>query len=176
MIETDVLVIGAGPIGLEMAVGLKDAGVEYIHIEAKQIGQTISWFPRQCRFFSSPDRIAICGVPLMTADQSKATREEYLAYLRERGLRARGINHSGSSPPAGGTAEGSMPNLLKPNEAGSCFCAPVVLGIAPHLPISSHHASGATVAWHTTTPYLFIFHGVLCITRGGGCVGIVTDS
>ncbi len=77
----DVVLIGAGPIGLEMAVALKEAGVDYVHLEAKQVGHTISWFPRQARFFSSPERIAICGVPLMTVDQSKATREEYLAYL-----------------------------------------------------------------------------------------------
>ncbi len=82
MCETEVLLIGAGPIGLEMAVALKDAGVDYLHVDARQIGHTISWFPRQCRFFSSPERIAICGVPLETVDQSKASREEYLAYLR----------------------------------------------------------------------------------------------
>ena len=81
MIETDVILIGAGPIGLEMAVALQQAQVDYVHLEARQVGHTISWFPRQARFFSSPDRIAICGVPLMTVDQSKATREEYLAYL-----------------------------------------------------------------------------------------------
>ena len=33
-------------------------------------------------FFSSNERIAIAGVPLQTPDQGKATREEYLAYLR----------------------------------------------------------------------------------------------
>lgn len=77
----DVALIGAGPIGLELAVNLKAAGVSYVHLEAQQIGHTISWFPRQARFFSSPERIAICGVPLVTVDQSKASREEYLAYL-----------------------------------------------------------------------------------------------
>ncbi len=78
----DVALIGAGPIGLEMAVALQDAGIDFVHLEAEQVGHTISWFPRQARFFSSPERIAICGVPLMTVDQSKATCEEYLAYLR----------------------------------------------------------------------------------------------
>ena len=110
MYETEVLLIGAGPIGLELAVALKDAGVEYLHVDAQQIGYTISWFPRQCRFFSSPERIAICGVPLETVDQSKASREEYLAYLRgivkqfdlqvstfERVNTIRPISHSGSS-------------------------------------------------------------------------------
>lgn len=82
MQSTDVAIIGAGPIGLELAVALKDAGVEYLQFDAKQIAHTVSWYPKQTPFFSSPDRIAICGVPLNTSDQSKATREEYLAYLR----------------------------------------------------------------------------------------------
>src|SRR5437764_9193872 len=81
-LSTDVAVIGAGPIGIELAVALKRAGVDYQHFDAKQIGYTISWFAPQTKFFSSNERIAIAGVPLMTADQSKATREEYLAYLR----------------------------------------------------------------------------------------------
>ncbi len=81
MAAADVVLIGAGPIGLEMAVALKEAGLSYVHLEAQQLGHTISWFPRQAQFFSSPERIAICGVPLHTIDQSKANREEYLAYL-----------------------------------------------------------------------------------------------
>jgi thioredoxin reductase (NADPH) len=79
----DVAVIGAGPIGLELAVGLKRAGVNYVHFDAKQVGHTISWFPPQTHFFSSNERIAIAGVPLMTPDQNKATREQYLTYLRQ---------------------------------------------------------------------------------------------
>jgi thioredoxin reductase (NADPH) len=80
--RTEVAVVGAGPIGLELAVALKRRGMDYIHFDAKQIGYTISWFPPQTRFFSSNERIAIAGVPLQTPDQNKATREHYLAYLR----------------------------------------------------------------------------------------------
>jgi thioredoxin reductase (NADPH) len=80
--RTDVVVVGAGPIGLELAVALKAAGIDYLHFDAKQIGYTISWFPPQTRFFSSNERIAIAGVPLQTPDQTKATREQYLTYLR----------------------------------------------------------------------------------------------
>jgi thioredoxin reductase (NADPH) len=82
MIRTQVAIVGAGPIGLELAINLRAAGIDYLQFDAGQVGHTISWYPRQTRFFSSPDRIAIAGVPLQTADQSKATREEYLAYLR----------------------------------------------------------------------------------------------
>src|SRR5580698_8568221 len=81
-ISADVGIIGAGPIGLELAVALKRAGIDYLQFDARQIGYTISWFAPQTRFFSSNERIAIAGVPLYTPDQGKATREEYLSYLR----------------------------------------------------------------------------------------------
>ena len=81
-IETDVLLIGAGPIGIELAIALKQRGIRYVHLEAGQVASTISWYAPQTHFFSSPERIAIAGVPLQTLDQSKATREEYLTYLR----------------------------------------------------------------------------------------------
>jgi len=81
-ITTEVLIVGAGPIGLELACALKRLGVDYRHVEAGQIGQTVWGYPKQVRFFSSPERIAIAGVPLETPDQEKASRETYLAYLR----------------------------------------------------------------------------------------------
>jgi thioredoxin reductase (NADPH) len=80
--HADVAIVGAGPIGLEMAAALKRRGISYLHFDARQIGYTISWFAPQTRFFSSNERIAIAGVPLETPDQSKSTREQYLAYLR----------------------------------------------------------------------------------------------
>ena len=82
MQQTDVAIIGAGPIGIELAIELKRAGIDYLHFDKGQIAQTISWFPRLMHFFSSTDRIAIAGVPIQTIDQSKCSREEYLAYLR----------------------------------------------------------------------------------------------
>jgi thioredoxin reductase (NADPH) len=81
-VQAEVAIIGAGPIGLELAVALKKAGITYLQFDSKQIGYTISWFAPQTRFFSSNERIAIAGVPLVTVDQSKCTREQYLAYLR----------------------------------------------------------------------------------------------
>lgn len=79
----DVIIVGAGPIGLECAVRLQQAGRSVLIIDKGAVGQTISWFPRQMHFFSSNDRIAIADVPIQTLDQQKATREEYLAYLRQ---------------------------------------------------------------------------------------------
>lgn len=63
-------------------MALKRAGVEYVHFEAEQIGHTITCWPPNTQFFSSPERIAIAGVPIQNVDQQKPTREAYLAYLR----------------------------------------------------------------------------------------------
>jgi thioredoxin reductase (NADPH) len=82
IIETEVLLVGAGPIGIELAVALKARGIAYVQLDANQVGSTIAWYAPQTHFFSSPERIAIAGVPLQTLDQTKATREEYLTYLR----------------------------------------------------------------------------------------------
>lgn len=81
--ETDVAIVGGGPIGIELAVALQRAGLSHIHFEAKQIGATMMWWAPGTRWFSSNERIAIAGVPLVTPDQGKCTREQYLAYLRQ---------------------------------------------------------------------------------------------
>jgi len=75
-------VIGAGPIGIELAIALEQAGVDYIQLDASQIGATIAWYPQEMLFHSSADRLSLAGVPLQVPDQQKPKREEYLAYLR----------------------------------------------------------------------------------------------
>ncbi len=77
-----VAIIGAGPIGLELAIGLKTAGISYIQFEAEQVAQMICNFPPQTHFFSSSERIGIAGIPIQTLDQQKCSRETYLAYIR----------------------------------------------------------------------------------------------
>jgi thioredoxin reductase (NADPH) len=81
-VTTHVLVIGAGPIGIEVASGLAWAGVEHIQIEAGPLAQTIYNWPERARFFSSPERVAVAGIPIQTPHQEMITREDYLAYLR----------------------------------------------------------------------------------------------
>jgi thioredoxin reductase (NADPH) len=79
---TDIAIIGAGPIGLELAVALKRAGVDYLHFDARQIGHTFTWWPRNTHFFSTSERLAIAGVPMQNNHQQRITGEDYLAYLR----------------------------------------------------------------------------------------------
>lgn len=80
--QYEVAIIGAGPLGLELAVCLKRAGVDYIQFDAQQIGYTMTWWPRNTNFFSTTERLAIAGVPIQNNHQQRITGEEYLAYLR----------------------------------------------------------------------------------------------
>ncbi len=82
MREHDVVIVGAGPIGIELGVELQRRGIDFAILDAGPIGSTMQWWAPDTRFFSSPERIAIAGVPLVAAGQDKATREEYLGYLR----------------------------------------------------------------------------------------------
>jgi thioredoxin reductase (NADPH) len=82
IIPTNVIIVGAGPIGLELAATLKRARVDYIQFDAQQIGYTISWWPRNTYFFSTTERIEIAGIPSQSTTQQRMTGEEYLAYLR----------------------------------------------------------------------------------------------
>lgn len=78
----DVAIVGGGPIGIELAVSLQRKLLRSVILEAGSIGNTMQWWAPQTKWFSSNERISIAGVPLLTNDQSKATREEYLTYLR----------------------------------------------------------------------------------------------
>ncbi len=77
-----VALIGAGPIGIELAVALKRAAIPYVHLEASAIASTIHWYPPEMHFHSSAERIAVAGAPFQIPGQEKPTREHYLAYLR----------------------------------------------------------------------------------------------
>ena len=81
--SSDVLVVGAGPIGIETAVVLQAAGLTVRIVDAGPVGATIlRTFPPATRWFSSPERLTLRGYPIQTATQEKITGEEYLAYLR----------------------------------------------------------------------------------------------
>lgn len=78
----EVAIVGAGPIGLELAVLLKRAGVDYIQFDAAQIAHTMTWWPRNTSFFSTTERLALAGAPIQNNHQGRITGEDYIAYLR----------------------------------------------------------------------------------------------
>jgi thioredoxin reductase (NADPH) len=81
--ETDVLIVGAGPVGLEVAAAMQSIGLHAEVVDAGVVGQTIvEQFPSTTRFFSSPERLEIAGLAMPLDTQEKPTGEAYVAYLR----------------------------------------------------------------------------------------------
>jgi thioredoxin reductase (NADPH) len=77
----DVIVIGAGPVGLACAIEATRRGLSSRVIEKGALANSIVNYPARMEFFSTPDLIEIGGHPFPTQGY-KPTREEALEYYR----------------------------------------------------------------------------------------------
>jgi thioredoxin reductase (NADPH) len=81
MESTDLLVIGAGPIGIAVGIAARQAAVPCLLLDRRTIVSTIERYPLGMTFFSTPERIEIGGVPFI-ASHEKPTRKDGLLYYR----------------------------------------------------------------------------------------------
>lgn len=77
----DVLIIGAGPIGLACGIEAKKNSLRYIIIEKGCLVNSIFNYPTNMTFFSTSEKIEIGGVPFVSHG-IKPTRREALEYYR----------------------------------------------------------------------------------------------
>lgn len=77
----DVIVVGAGPIGLACALEAKRAGLDALVIEKGALLNSLVGYPTNMEFFSTPDLLEIGGYPLSCRGY-KPIREEALDYYR----------------------------------------------------------------------------------------------
>lgn len=75
----DIIIIGAGPAGLSVAIEAQKAGLNYCVIEKGGIVNSIQHFPMEMSFFSTPELLEIGGLPFTSA-QMRPTRAEGLEY------------------------------------------------------------------------------------------------
>ena len=80
--STDVLVIGAGPLGVECSANLKINNIDHILVDAGCLGNTILKWDNNTHFLSTPDRLEIAEIPFQSVDQNSPTGQAYLSYLR----------------------------------------------------------------------------------------------
>lgn len=79
--ELDIVVVGAGPSGLGVAIAAGEQGLNCLVLEKSCITSCIAGFPTYGTFFSTPDKLELGGLPFITASD-KPTRREALNYYR----------------------------------------------------------------------------------------------
>lgn len=79
--KKDVIVIGAGPIGLNCAIEAKKANLDVLVIEKGVLVNSIYNFPTNMTFFSTSKLLEIGDVPFISHND-KPTRSEALEYFR----------------------------------------------------------------------------------------------
>ena len=77
----DVVVIGAGPVGLACAIEARREGLQARVIEKGALVNSIVGYPARMEFFSTPELIEIGGYPFPIQNY-KPTREEAVEYYR----------------------------------------------------------------------------------------------
>jgi thioredoxin reductase (NADPH) len=77
----DVVVIGAGPVGLAAAIEAQRRGLDTRILEKGALCNSFLGYPTRMEFFSTPELLEIGGYPFATRDY-KPRREEALDYYR----------------------------------------------------------------------------------------------
>ena len=77
----DVAIVGAGPCGLAAGVAMKRAGLQAVIFDRGCVVSGIVGYPTYITFFSTPEKLAIGGMPFVVATE-KPTRRDALAYYR----------------------------------------------------------------------------------------------
>ena len=77
----DVIIVGAGPIGLACGIEAKKRGLNALIIEKGLLVNSIYNYPQNMTFFSTSDRLEIGDIPFISHNP-KPTRAEALEYYR----------------------------------------------------------------------------------------------
>lgn len=78
----DLIIVGAGPIGLEAGILARRSGGRAVILERGALVNAIYRYPTYMTFFTTSERLEIGGHPLVTATD-KPTRKEALDYYRK---------------------------------------------------------------------------------------------
>jgi len=77
----DLVVVGAGPAGLAVAIAASRAGLDYDVVEKGMLVNSVFRFPRGMVFFTTAELLELGELPFVTP-HPKPTREEALNYYR----------------------------------------------------------------------------------------------
>ncbi|GHC56424.1 YpdA family putative bacillithiol disulfide reductase [Ulvibacter litoralis] len=77
----DVIIIGAGPIGIACALECKKKGLDYVVLEKGTLTNSLFNYPLNMTFFSTSEKLELDNIPFIS-NNPKPTRNEALEYYR----------------------------------------------------------------------------------------------
>jgi thioredoxin reductase (NADPH) len=77
----DVIIIGAGPIGMACGIEAEKKGLSYLIIDKGTLVNSLYHYPMNMTFFSTSDKLEIGNIPFISHN-AKPTRSEALEYYR----------------------------------------------------------------------------------------------
>lgn len=75
MKNVDIIIIGAGPIGIACALECSKRGWNYLVIEKGALTNSIFNYPKNMTFFSTSEKLEIDGIPFIS-NNPKPNRDE----------------------------------------------------------------------------------------------------
>src|SRR5688572_26289675 len=79
--DYDLIIIGAGPIGLACGIEARKNGLSYVIIEKGCLVNSLYNYPLNMTFFSTSEKLEIGGIPFVSGS-NKPRRPEALEYYR----------------------------------------------------------------------------------------------
>ena len=81
ILEKNVIIIGAGPIGIACALECKKRGWDYLVLEKGALTNSLFNYPKNMTFFSTSEKLEIDDIPFIS-NNPKPNRDEALEYYR----------------------------------------------------------------------------------------------
>ncbi len=80
-VPIDIVIVGAGPSGIAVAIAAQSAGLSHLIIERGPLANSLYHFPVNMTFFSTSEKLEIGNVPFISHAE-KPSRTEALEYYR----------------------------------------------------------------------------------------------
>lgn len=158
-LHEQVLIVGAGPIGLACAISARRRGIDPLVIDAGAVVNSIVHYPIGMTFFTTPERLEIGNHPIVCAG-AKPTREEAMMYyrgiVRAESLRVRTFTRLAKGARTGALIRCSLETPTGPAEmtcdrlvlATGYFDRPNRVGVpGEDLPHVHHYFDEAHLGW-----------------------------
>ncbi len=171
----DIIIIGAGPIGLAVGIEACKHGLQHLILEKGCLVNSVFHFPTNMTFFSTSERLEIGGVPFISHGE-KPTRREALEYYRRVTAHWKLNVHTYE---AAERLEGQFPEFTVMTTRGMYHTRAVVVATGFYDQPNLLHVPGETlpkVKHYYDEPHPYVFQHVAVIGGGNSAVDVALET